>query len=46
MIPLADVIDWGYMKGGVMQGNYTTKALLAKMPEDEAAKARKVLGWQ
>jgi uncharacterized protein YegJ (DUF2314 family) len=46
VIPLADVMDWGYMKSGVMQGNYTTKALLAKMPEDEAAKAKKVLGWQ
>lgn len=46
VIPLADVVDWGYMKSGVMRGNYTTRALLAKMPEDEAAKARKVLGWQ
>jgi uncharacterized protein YegJ (DUF2314 family) len=46
VIPLDDVVDWGYMKGAVMQGNYTTKALLAKMPAADATRAKQVLGWQ
>lgn len=45
-IPLDDVVDWGYTKNGVMQGNFTTKFLLAHMPADEAAQARRVLGWR
>jgi uncharacterized protein YegJ (DUF2314 family) len=40
-----DVIDWGYRKGGVMQGNYTTRVLIARLPEAEAAPVRKFLGW-
>ena len=46
MIALDDVVDWGYKKGGVVQGNFTTKVLLTKLPPDEAARARQVLGWK
>lgn len=41
----ADVIDWGYRKDGVMQGNYTTRVLIGRIPESEAAPIRKSLGW-
>jgi len=40
-----DVIDWGYRKDGVMQGNYTTRVLLKRVPPEEAAADRKSLGW-
>lgn len=40
-----DVIDWGYRKDGVMQGNYTTRVLLGRVPAAEAAAYRKSLGW-
>jgi uncharacterized protein YegJ (DUF2314 family) len=46
MIALDDVVDWGYKKAGVVQGNYTTKVLLTKLPPEEAARARQVLGWR
>ena len=41
----ADIVDWGYRKDGVMQGNYTTRVLLTRIPESEAAPVRKYLGW-
>jgi uncharacterized protein YegJ (DUF2314 family) len=40
-----DVIDWGYRKDGVMQGNYTTRVLLKRIAPEEAAAYRKSLGW-
>ena len=46
MISLDDVIDWGYSKGGVMQGNFTTKLLLSKLPPGDAARAREAMGWR
>jgi uncharacterized protein YegJ (DUF2314 family) len=39
------IIDWGYRKGAVYQGNYTTRVLLDRMPPDEAAEIRTALGW-
>jgi uncharacterized protein YegJ (DUF2314 family) len=39
------IVDWGYFKAGVMQGNYTTRALLDGMSEAEAAPYRRALGW-
>jgi len=45
-IPLDDVVDWGYSKGGVMQGNFTTKVLLAKLPPREAEQAKRAMGWR
>jgi uncharacterized protein YegJ (DUF2314 family) len=44
-IPEADIIDWTYRKDGVMQGGYTNRVLLGRMPPDEAAAYRKYLGW-
>jgi uncharacterized protein YegJ (DUF2314 family) len=46
VIQAEDIVDWGYSKGGVMEGNFTTKALLARMPAAEAARARAVMGWR
>lgn len=41
----SDVIDWAYRKNGVMQGSFTTRVMLAHMPEAEAAEYRAFLGW-
>jgi uncharacterized protein YegJ (DUF2314 family) len=45
VIQQADVIDWAYRKGRVMQGSFTTRVMLAHMPEGEAAEYRDALGW-
>ena len=44
-IPEADIIDWTYRRGRVMQGGFTNRVLLARMPPDEAAAMREYLGW-
>jgi uncharacterized protein YegJ (DUF2314 family) len=44
-VPDRDIIDWGYRRGTVMQGNYTTQVLLKRLPAADAAAARKALGW-
>ena len=44
-IPEADIIDWSYRKGRVVQGGFTSRALLRHMPPDEAAAMRNQLGW-
>jgi uncharacterized protein YegJ (DUF2314 family) len=44
-IPEGDVIDWSYRKGRVVQGGFTSRALLRHMPPDEAAAMRNQLGW-
>jgi uncharacterized protein YegJ (DUF2314 family) len=41
----SDIIDWTYRKGKVMQGGYTNRVLLGRMPADEAAAYRNYLGW-
>jgi uncharacterized protein YegJ (DUF2314 family) len=41
----SQVIDWGYLRNGVMQGNYTTRALLDHLPPAEAAGIRRAYGW-
>jgi len=45
-IPLDDVVDWGYKKAGVVQGNFTTRVLLAKLPPEQAARAKQAFGWR
>lgn len=45
LIPQKDIIDWGYFKGDVMQGNYTTRVLLDRMQGDEADQVRANFGW-
>lgn len=39
------IIDWGYYKGRVMQGHFTTQVMLPHLPPQEAAAIRKALGW-
>jgi uncharacterized protein YegJ (DUF2314 family) len=39
------IIDWGYRKGGVMQGHYTTKALITELSPEEAKHLNKYYGW-
>ena len=46
-VPIAegDIIDWTYRRGAVMQGGFTNRVLLQRMPPDEAAAFRAYLGW-
>jgi uncharacterized protein YegJ (DUF2314 family) len=46
-VPIAesDIVDWTYRKGKVMQGGFTNRVLLGRMPADEAAAYRAYLGW-
>jgi uncharacterized protein YegJ (DUF2314 family) len=44
-IPEADIIDWMYRKGGKMQGGFTNRVLLERMPAEDAASFREYLGW-
>lgn len=39
------IIDWGFAKAGVMQGNVTTRVLIDRMPPAEAAEYKAQLGW-
>jgi len=39
------IVDWGYRKGAVYQGNYTTRELLTRMSPEQAAEIRAALGW-
>ena len=45
VIRTQDVNDWGYRKGTVMQGNFTTKVLVTRLAPAEQAKVRAFLGW-
>lgn len=44
-IVTTDIIDWGYFKDKVMQGNRTTRVLLDMVDADEAAAIRRAFGW-
>ncbi|MBO9714026.1 DUF2314 domain-containing protein [Sphingomonas sp.] len=46
-LTLADgqIVDWGYFKGPVMQGGFTTRVLLDHVAPEEAAAIRKAYGW-
>lgn len=39
------IVDWGFVKDGVMQGNYTTRVVLKTLPAEDAAAIRASLGW-
>lgn len=41
----ADIIDWSYMRGGVMQGAYTQRVLVDRLEPGERARIRALLGW-
>jgi uncharacterized protein YegJ (DUF2314 family) len=47
MVPIrrSDIIDWGFFRDGVMQGNFTTRVQLIDMPPEEAAAIRQNFGW-
>lgn len=38
------IIDWGFSRGGLLIGHYTTRALLTRMPADQAAGIEAMLG--
>ena len=40
-----DIVDWGYYRDGVMQGHFTTRALLPGLDPAQAAQIRQALGW-
>jgi len=42
----SEIIDWGYRAGRTMQGSFTTRVLLERLPPDEAARHREALGWK
>ena len=44
MFSRADIVDWMYLKGSAMHGNYTTCALMVGRPAAEAAEFRSVFG--
>jgi uncharacterized protein YegJ (DUF2314 family) len=39
------IVDWAYRKGKVMQGAYTERAMIARVPADETYFLREHLGW-
>ena len=41
----ADILDWGYRSGEVMQGHFSTRALMSRMPRETAAHIRRQFGW-
>jgi uncharacterized protein YegJ (DUF2314 family) len=40
-----DIVDWGYRSDGVMQGHFSTRALMPRMPKGVAAHIRREFGW-
>uniref|UniRef100_A0A9E7ZQS0 DUF2314 domain-containing protein n=1 Tax=Bosea sp. NBC_00436 TaxID=2969620 RepID=A0A9E7ZQS0_9HYPH len=39
----AMISDWGYVRGGLMHGNYTTRLMLKRLPAREAEALRQAL---
>ena len=44
-IPESDILDWGYRSGEIMQGHFSTRALMPRMPKETAAHIRRQFGW-
>jgi uncharacterized protein YegJ (DUF2314 family) len=44
-IPDDRIIDWSYFRGRVLQGAYTQRVLLDRMPPEDAARLRADAGW-
>lgn len=44
-IPETAIYDWGYFRGRVMQGNYSTRVQLEHMPPEDAREIRAAFGW-
>jgi uncharacterized protein YegJ (DUF2314 family) len=41
----ADIIDWGYFSGEVLQGSYTNRVLIKRLPAEQAEELRRAYGW-
>jgi uncharacterized protein YegJ (DUF2314 family) len=46
LVSRSEVTDWGYMRGGVMQGHFTTKVIVEKMPPKQQVAIKQIMGWQ
>ena len=44
-IPEREIMDWGFRSNGVMQGHFSTRVFLARMPADVQAHTRREMGW-
>jgi len=42
---LTDILDWGFMEVGVMQGHYSTRVFIDRMSDAESADIRRQFGW-
>ena len=42
----AVISDWGYVRDGLMYGNYTTRVMLKRIPAAQAEKLRQALSPQ
>jgi uncharacterized protein YegJ (DUF2314 family) len=40
-----EIMDWGFRSNGVMQGHFSTRVFLARMPADVQAHTRRQMGW-
>ena len=41
----ADIIDWSFVRGRVLQGAYSDRVLIDRMDPEEAARIRANFGW-
>lgn len=44
-IPEHEIMDWGFRNNGVMQGHFSTRVFLERMPADVQAHTRREMGW-
>jgi uncharacterized protein YegJ (DUF2314 family) len=44
-IPEREIMDWGYRDNGVMQGHFSTRVFLTRMPAEVQAHTRREMGW-
>jgi uncharacterized protein YegJ (DUF2314 family) len=44
-IPEDMIVDWSYMRGDVMEGAYTQRLIVDRMPPEQAAEWRRQFGW-
>ena len=42
----ADIIDWAYFRGPEMQGAFTNRVLLDRLPSQQAEELRRAYGWR
>ena len=44
-IPEHEIMDWGFRRNGVMQGHFSTRVFLERMPVEVQAHTRREMGW-